>query len=122
MSVASFTPPIGFYLDALSLVMMLVITGVGFLIHLYSAEYMIDERDTPVFRLHESVRGRDADAGAGGQSSSALSRLGRGGTLQLPFDRILVSRTSKRARRAEGLHRHSHGRHALAIGLFLLYR
>ena len=33
---AAFAPQIAFYLDALSLVMMLVVTFVGFLIHLYS--------------------------------------------------------------------------------------
>ena len=38
-----FRPAIGFYLDALSLVMMLVVTFVGFLIHLYSTEYMADD-------------------------------------------------------------------------------
>jgi NADH-quinone oxidoreductase subunit L len=38
-----FSPAIAFYLDALSLVMMLVVTWVGFLIHLYSTEFMIDE-------------------------------------------------------------------------------
>ena len=40
MDVAGFTPKIGFYLDALSLVMVLVVTVVSFLIHLYSAEFM----------------------------------------------------------------------------------
>ena len=40
IAVGGFTPQIGFYLDALSLVMMLVITFVSFLIHLYSAEFM----------------------------------------------------------------------------------
>ena len=43
MSVSGFAPAIGFYLDALSLVMMLVITVVSFLIHLYSTEFMIDD-------------------------------------------------------------------------------
>src|SRR5262245_48082024 len=33
----------GFYLDQLSLVMLLVVTGVGFLIHIYSAGYMAHE-------------------------------------------------------------------------------
>ena len=32
-----------FYLDQLSLVMMLVVTGVGFLIHIYSVGYMWDD-------------------------------------------------------------------------------
>jgi len=43
LSVGSFAPAIAFYLDALSLVMIFVITFVGFLIHLYSAEFMIDD-------------------------------------------------------------------------------
>jgi NADH-quinone oxidoreductase subunit L len=41
--VDSFSPSIAFRLDALSLIMMLVVTFVSFLIHLYSAEYMEDE-------------------------------------------------------------------------------
>ena len=40
MNVAGFAPAVAFRLDLLSLLMILVITGVGFLIHLYSAEYM----------------------------------------------------------------------------------
>jgi NADH-quinone oxidoreductase subunit L len=39
-SVAGFDPAVAFRLDPLSIVMMLVVTGVGFLIHVYSAEYM----------------------------------------------------------------------------------
>jgi NADH-quinone oxidoreductase subunit L len=42
--VGGFTPQIALYLDALGLVMALVVTFVGFLIHLYSAEFMIDDR------------------------------------------------------------------------------
>jgi NADH-quinone oxidoreductase subunit L len=40
LAVGSFTPAVAFYLDPLSLVMALVVTFVGFLIHLYSTEYM----------------------------------------------------------------------------------
>lgn len=43
MSVGGFTPSLSLYLDALSLVMVLVVTSVGFLIHLYSAEFMAGE-------------------------------------------------------------------------------
>src|SRR5215813_11466575 len=43
INVAGFEPQIGFYLDALSLVMVLVVTFVGFLIHIYSAEFMIED-------------------------------------------------------------------------------
>jgi NADH-quinone oxidoreductase subunit L len=43
MRVSSFRPEIAFYLDPLSLIMVLVVTFVGFLIHLYSAEFMSDD-------------------------------------------------------------------------------
>lgn len=43
MAVAGLTPRIALYLDALALVMVLVITVVGFFIHLYAVEFMQDE-------------------------------------------------------------------------------
>lgn len=43
MSVGSFQPGFSFYVDGLTVVMMLVITGVGFLIHLYSTGFMFDD-------------------------------------------------------------------------------
>lgn len=43
MEIGSFSPEVALYLDALSMVMMLVVTIVGFLIHLYSTEFMIEE-------------------------------------------------------------------------------
>src|SRR6266545_2617705 len=43
IEVAGFEPQIGLYLDPLSLVMVLVVTFVGFLIHIYSAEFMLED-------------------------------------------------------------------------------
>jgi NADH-quinone oxidoreductase subunit L len=43
INVAGFEPQIGLYLDSLSLMMVLVVTFVGFLIHIYSAEFMIED-------------------------------------------------------------------------------
>jgi NADH-quinone oxidoreductase subunit L len=43
MDVAGFRPQIAFYLDSLSLVMILVVTFVGFLIHIYAAEFMEED-------------------------------------------------------------------------------
>jgi NADH-quinone oxidoreductase subunit L len=43
MSSGGFQPEIAFYLDPVSLLMLLVITFVSFLIHLYSVEYMRDD-------------------------------------------------------------------------------
>src|SRR5688500_2242232 len=41
---ADFQVPLGLRLDPLSAVMILIITGIGFLIHLYSTAYMIEEK------------------------------------------------------------------------------
>lgn len=43
IGVAGFQPQIAFYLDALSLIMMLVVSFVSFVIHLYSAEFMLND-------------------------------------------------------------------------------
>ncbi|MEJ2536586.1 MAG: proton-conducting transporter membrane subunit, partial [Calditrichia bacterium] len=43
LDVSGFSPHIAFHLDALSLVFIFVITFVGFLIHLYSSEFMLDD-------------------------------------------------------------------------------
>jgi NADH-quinone oxidoreductase subunit L len=43
MELSGFRAGFGLHLDALSLVMMVVVTVVGFLIHLYSTEYMADD-------------------------------------------------------------------------------
>ncbi len=45
MEVGSFNPGFTYYLDGLSLVMILVITGVGFLIHVYATGYMDEDPD-----------------------------------------------------------------------------
>lgn len=49
MEVGDFAPGFALYLDGLSLSMMFVITGVGFLIHLYASGYMYDDDDYPRF-------------------------------------------------------------------------
>lgn len=43
ISVGGFTPGFSFYIDGLTIVMLLVISGVGFLIHLYSTGFMADD-------------------------------------------------------------------------------
>lgn len=43
IDVAGFSPAFGFHLDSLSLAFIFVITFVGFLIHIYSAEFMADD-------------------------------------------------------------------------------
>jgi NADH-quinone oxidoreductase subunit L len=45
VQVGDFAPRIALYLDPISVVMVFVVTGVGFLIHLYSVGYMADDPD-----------------------------------------------------------------------------
>src|SRR5438045_5341922 len=40
---SGFSVHFGYYLDQLSLVMLMVVTGVGFLIHVYATGYMADD-------------------------------------------------------------------------------
>src|SRR5438270_11894416 len=43
ITAGNFSAPFGFQLDQLSMIMVLVVTGVGFLIHIYSVGYMAHE-------------------------------------------------------------------------------
>lgn len=49
ITVGSFSANVGFWLDPLSAVMILVVTGVGLLIHVYAIGYMAHERDLARF-------------------------------------------------------------------------
>jgi NADH-quinone oxidoreductase subunit L len=49
VDVGTLRADVGFWLDPLSAVMVLVVTGVGFLIHVYSVGYMHDDPDVPRF-------------------------------------------------------------------------
>ena len=64
---------------ALGSVLLLVVTGVGFLIHVYSVGYMAHERGPrgSFLRLHEPVHGDDAHAHAGQQPAGACSSDGK---------------------------------------------
>src|SRR6478735_3029354 len=49
LDVAGLSAGFSFHLDALSLIFLFVITFVGFLIHIYSAEFMVDDDGYPRF-------------------------------------------------------------------------
>lgn len=52
MNVGSFKVDVGFLLDPLSGLMILVVTGIGFLIHLYSIGYMAEDHNDPESKLY----------------------------------------------------------------------
>ena len=64
MRVGDFAPSVTFSLDALSLTMIVVVTVVGFLIHVYSAAFMASEEGySRFFAYMNLVRRLDADPG-----------------------------------------------------------
>ena len=84
---------LAFRLDGLSGLLCLIITFIGFLIHIYSSGYMEHDPDYPRFFAYLNLFcGVDAGAGAGRQPAGDVHRLGGRRPLQLPADRLLVHR------------------------------
>ena len=97
---------LAFQVDQLSAVMLLVVTGVGSLIHLFSVGYMQEDPGYAryfaylnlfvVFMLVLVL---------GVELPGDVRRLGRRRALLLPADRLLVQRQGQRRRGQEGVHR-----------------
>ena len=109
--VGSLRLDMAFAADPLTAVALLVVTGIGGLIHLYATGYMHgDARLLAVLRLSEPLHLRDADAGDGRQPAAHVPRVGGGRLLLLGPDRLLVPRPGERDGRQQGLHRQPHRR------------
>lgn len=65
MDTSGLTVEVAWHLDALALLMLLVVTGIGFLIHLYSTEYMADSGQAAV----------SAPAGRAGENEEEYRRF-----------------------------------------------
>ena len=65
MDTASFSIPVTLVLDGLSLTMLGVVTGVGFLIHMYASGICAVKRAIPLLRLHQPVYRQYGDSGPG---------------------------------------------------------
>jgi formate hydrogenlyase subunit 3/multisubunit Na+/H+ antiporter MnhD subunit len=99
-TIGDFSVPVNLLVDPLSLLMVLVVTGVGFLIHVYATAYMVHQgedgrahydRDLhPLFHLPEPVHRLNAGTGAGRQLPVDVCWLGIGWGLILPANWFLV--------------------------------
>ena len=79
------------YFDTLSSTMLLVVTGVGSLIHIYAIGYMHGDKDFHRFFTYLNLfLVLYVDLGHREQLPDALCGLGRGWTLLILTDRILV--------------------------------
>ncbi len=93
ISVGNLKIPFAFQIDQLSSLFLLIITGVGFLIHVYSTSYMHEEKHRAfwkIFFLSQSVCVFHAAAGNGRQLCDHVHWLGRSWALFLFIDRLLV--------------------------------
>src|SRR5579883_2879942 len=90
--------------DALAMVMTLVVTGVGFLIHVYSLGYMRDDPDFARFFAYLNLF----------VTAMLILVLADDLALLLPADRLLVREGGERHRRQEGLPREPHRRCGLS--------
>ncbi len=90
--------------DQLTLVMLLVVTGVGWLIHLYSTGYMADDAGYRRFFSYLNLfMFFMLMLVLAANYLAALRRLGGRGPVQLPADRLLVPKKNGHRCRQQGL-------------------
>lgn len=65
MSVGDFNIGFNLVLDGLSLTMLSVVTGVGFLIHMFASGTCAVKRDIPLLRLYQPVYRQHGGSGTG---------------------------------------------------------
>jgi NADH-quinone oxidoreductase subunit L len=116
-AMARFAADWGFLLDPLSAVMILVVTGVAFVIHVYSIGYMAHDggyyrffgyMNLFVFFMLMLVLANNY--------LLLFVGLGRRRAVQLPADRFLLPQEVGRRRGQEGFHRQPHRRRGLHPG------
>ena len=111
--------PFALRLDQLSSLMLMVITGIGSLIHIYSIGYMHEETDSEYARyfcVPESLRLLHARARARRQLPADVHRLGGRRPLFVPADWLLSHEAVGIGRRQEGVCRQPHRRLRLHPG------
>jgi NADH-quinone oxidoreductase subunit L len=105
IQVGKLSIPFAFQIDPLSSLFLLIITGVGFLIHVYSTAYMKEEAE-PHFARYFSYLNLfvffDAAVGHGCELCNHVYRLGRRRALFLSANRLLVQEYGIQQRREEG--------------------
>ncbi len=108
---------IGFLIDPLTALMMMVVSFVSLMVHVYTIGYMADDPGLyPLLRLHLAVHVLHADAGDGEQLPAVVLRLGGGRTGVVPADRILVHAPDGNLRQPQGVSGQSRRRLRLRAG------
>ena len=122
MAVGGLNIDVGFLLDPLSAVMIAFVTGVGFLIHVYSRGYMADDPGAvAVLMLPEPLHGLHAHPRVGAKPPHHVSRVGGGGPLLLPPHRVLVREASAGDAGKKAFIVNRIGDFGVLLGTFLLF-
>jgi len=101
--VNQFQVDFGLQIDQLSISFVLLISGVGSLIHIYSVAYMADDTDRRRFFGYLTCSWPRCCCSSSPITSPALRRLGGRRPGVLPADRILVPQAVSGHRRQEGV-------------------
>ena len=89
----TFAGQVGVLVDNLSLLLVMVVTRVSLLVHIYSTGYMHGEHGLPaLLRLPEPLHLLDARAGALDLDPADLRLLGAGRRQLVPADRLLLGK------------------------------
>ncbi len=77
ISAGSFKLNLAILVDPLSVFMFLIVTGVGFVIHVYSLGYMHDDPELlPIFRIFKLIYFLDVGSGCGGRFLFSVLSVG----------------------------------------------
>ena len=108
---------VDFAIDRLTAVMLMIVTGVGFLIHVYAVGYMAHEGGYYRFFAYLNLfMFFMLMLVLGANFLLLVRRMGRRGTVQLPADRLLFPRKVRHRRRQQGVHRKPHRRFRVLAG------
>ena len=111
----------GFYLDQLSMVMLLVVTGVGFLIHIYSVGYMAHEGGYYRFFAYLNLFMFFMLTLVLADNYLLMFVGWEGVGLALSADRLLLPQEFGGGRRQESVHRQPHRRLRLPASAMFLH-
>ncbi len=110
-AIANLTIPLGFLVDPLSSIMLLFVTFVGMLIHVYSIGYMAHENGFQRFFTYLNLfMGSMLVLVLGNNYAGDVRGLGGRGAVLLPPDRLLLRPGVPALRRAQGVHRQPYRR------------
>jgi hypothetical protein len=99
-----------FAVDKLTMIMLMIVTGIGSLIHIYATGYMAHEEGYYRFFAYLNLFMFFMLTWCWRELPDAVRRLGRRRPVQLPADRLLLREEERHHRRQQGVHREPHRR------------